>query len=432
MLYLRVLAVGLPALLVLLLVMVLEGYSLALILTVMLPLVLLWLATAWSARNQVVFPLFTVSNLLEALREGDYSMRGTRAQRDDAMGEVVREVNVLSHTLRDQRLAAHEANALLNKVIAELNAAVMVVDGDGRIRLVNRAGTALLDASDDDLIGADAASFGLEEFFAYDGAVNLERSFPGREGRWEVRHGSFREGGLPHHLLVITDLSRALREEERKAWQRLIRVMGHELNNSLAPIKSMAQMLIGMMRDEQRSEGWEEDLRQGLELVSDRSESLSRFVSAYSRLARLPAPQLRSHRLEDVVRAAMTMGVAGKVEVESGPDVTLQLDADQVGQVLINLVKNGLEAVAGEGGDPDGGVRVRWRRGVGSIVIEVEDDGPGIANLDNLFVPFFTTKHDGSGIGLVLSRQIAESHDGTLELLNRKSGGCVARLRLPL
>jgi nitrogen fixation/metabolism regulation signal transduction histidine kinase len=427
-LFLRALAVALPALLVLLIIMVVEAYSPALILTIFLPLCLAWLASAWSVRNQVVFPLFTVSNLLEALREGDYSMRGTRARKQDAMGDVVREVNVLSSTLRDQRLEAKEATALLRKVISELNSAVVVVDGQGAIRLTNRAGLRLLDAPTDQIEGTPASEFGLEEFFAYDGAINLERRFPGGEGRWEVRHGSFREGGVPHHLLVITDLSRALREEERKAWQRLIRVMGHELNNSLAPIRSMAQMLVDAMRDGMTMAD-KDDLRRGLALISDRAESLSRFVSAYSRLARLPTPRRLSQDLGTVIRSAAALASTSRVKVEKGPELAAEIDADQIGQVVINLVKNGIEALSES---PDGGVRVRWRRGVGSVVIEVEDDGPGLANPDNVFVPFFTTKVDGSGIGLVLSRQIAESHDGSLELANRKSGGCVAKLRLPL
>jgi nitrogen fixation/metabolism regulation signal transduction histidine kinase len=429
-LFLRSLLVALPALLVLLIVMLVEGYSVALILTIMLPLGLGWLGAAWSVRNQVVFPLFTISNLLEALREGDYSMRGTRADRQDAMGDVVREVNVLSSTLRDQRLEAREATALLRKVISELNSAVLVIGSDGNIRLANRAGLQLLDAPSDSIEGTAAADFGLEEFFAYDGAVNLERRFPGGEGRWEVRHGRFREGGVAHHLLVITDLSRALREEERKAWQRLIRVMGHELNNSLAPIRSMAQMLVAAMHDG-GSGADQQDLRRGLELISDRSESLSRFVSAYSRLARLPTPRRKRQDLGPVVRSAAALASTPRVTVEDGPELRVEVDADQIGQVVINLVKNGVEALE-EAADTAGGVRVRWRRGVGSVVIEIEDDGPGLANPDNVFVPFFTTKQDGSGIGLVLSRQIAESHDGSLELVNRRSGGCVARLRLPL
>lgn len=430
-LFLRALLVAVPALLVLLVVMILADYSVALILTIMLPLILGWLVTAWSVREQVVLPLFTVSNLLEALREGDYSMRGTRARQLDAMGEVVREVNVLSTTLRDQRLEAREATALLRKVISELNSAVLVVDGDGTIRLANRAGLRLLDAPAEGIEGALATDFGLEEFLSYDGAINLERSFPGGEGRWEVRHGSFREGGVAHHLLVITDLSRALREEERKAWQRLIRVMGHELNNSLAPIRSMAQMLVEAMRSGSGASD-QEDLRQGLELISGRAESLSRFVSAYSRLARLPTPQRRRHELGTIVRSAAGLAATARVTVEEGPVLRVEVDADQIAQLIINLVKNSLESLADAEAAPDGGVRVRWRRGVGSVVVEVEDDGPGLANPDNVFVPFFTTKSDGSGIGLVLSRQIAEAHDGSLELANRKSGGCVARLRLPL
>ena len=165
------------------------------------------------------------------------------AKRDDPLGEVVLEVNALGTTLREQRLGALEATALLSKVMEEIDVAVLAFDGRQSLRLVNRAGERLLAQPAERLLGRSAAELGLSECLEGDSHRLLDTRFPGGMGRWEARRSTFRQAGLPHQLLVLSDLSRTLREEERKAWQRLIRVLGHELNNSLAPIKSIAGSL---------------------------------------------------------------------------------------------------------------------------------------------------------------------------------------------
>jgi nitrogen fixation/metabolism regulation signal transduction histidine kinase len=244
-----------------------------------------------------------------------------------------------------------------------------------------------------------------------------------------MRRTVFRESGLPHKLVVIADLSQPLREEELKAWQRLVRVIGHELNNSLAPIKSIAGSLNTMLRRPQRAEDWEQDMLGGLEIIEARAEGLNRFMQSYARLAKLPAPTRQRVELGPLLRRIVTLGKRENVDFIEGPEVELAIDAAQIEQVVINLVKNATEAVEESN---TGKVRVTWRKFSGQIEIVVEDDGPGIANAQNLFVPFFTTKASGSGIGLVLCRQIAENHGGTLSLENREgTHGCVARLRLP-
>ena len=240
----------------------------------------LWSSFALAVRRRVVFPLQTVSNLLAALREGDYSIRGRQARPDDALGEVMIEVNALGETLREQRLGALEATTLLRTVMAEIDVAIFAFDNLRRLRLVNRAGERLLAQTAERLLGRGAEELGLQECLEGDSARTLQAAFPGGVGRWGMRRGTFREHGLPHHLLVLTDLSKALREEERLAWQRLLRVLGHELNNSLAPIRSIAGSLNSLLLKDPRPPDWQDDMKRGLAVIAGRSEALSRFMDA--------------------------------------------------------------------------------------------------------------------------------------------------------
>jgi nitrogen fixation/metabolism regulation signal transduction histidine kinase len=364
-----------------------------------------------------------------ALREGDFSFRVRGAQMGDALGELMIEVNTLSEMLREQRLGAMEASALLTTVMTEIEVAVFAFDGDRQLRLVNRAGERVMAQNAERLLGKSAEELGLSECLDGESARTLEKNFPGQSGRWGVRRSVFRQGGKPHYMVVIADLSRALREEERQAWQRLVRVLGHELNNSLAPICSIAGSLEEIMKREVRAADWEDDLRRGLRVIVDRSDALSRFMRDYSRLARLPKPDLRPLDLSTLVKTAAGLERRVAVEIEPGPEVTLDADPDQLQQLLINLIRNAVDAAL----ETKGGVRVGWNKNGNLLHLFVQDDGPGIANPGNLFVPFFTTKPGGSGIGLALCRQIAEAHGGSVSLANRASGkGCEAVVQLPL
>ena len=391
-----------------------------------------WLGFGLALRGRVVRNLQTLSNLLAALREGDYSIRARGHRRDDALGEVIYEVNALGETLREQRLGALEATALLRTVMAEIDVAVFAFDEGERLRLVNRAGERLLAQPAGRLRGRTAQELGLAEFLrraAPGETLTLQKSFPGGAGRWGVRRGSFRERGLPHQLLVLSDLSQPLRQEEREAWRRLVRVLGHELNNSLTPIKSIAGSLESLLASDPRPADWGEDMRRGLSIIGSRSESLSRFMQAYTRLARLPPPRPQPVDVGAWVRRVAALETRQRVEIVPGPAATIQADGDQLEQLLINLLRNAVDAARQTGG----GVRVRWGVANSRLNVFVEDEGPGLSNTSNLFVPFFTTKPGGNGIGLVLSRQIAEAHGGTLTLMNRPdTAGCVARLQLPL
>ncbi|MBI5283344.1 MAG: PAS domain-containing sensor histidine kinase [Candidatus Solibacter usitatus] len=388
-----------------------------------------WLGFAFSARERVVNPLRTLANLLEALHEGDYSIRGRLARPGDALGQVMLQLNAIAATLRAQRLGAVETATLLTKVMEEIDVAVFTFDADERLRLVNRAGERLLAQPRQRLLTRTAASLDLAEFLHLEDTRPVTRAFPGGSGRWGIRRTSFRESGLPHTLLVVSDLTRALREEELQAWQRIVRVLGHELNNSLAPIKSIAGSLAQLLARQPRPADWEDDMHSGLAVIGARSESLSRFLNAYSRLARLPRPSLGPVDLHILVHRTANLETRLAVTVVPGPPLTLLADSDQLEQLLINLIRNAADASLETGGS----VTVTWERAPRHALLTVFDDGLGLSNTANLFVPFFTTKPGGSGIGLVLCRQIAEAHFGSLTLSNRQdAGGCQARLALPL
>jgi nitrogen fixation/metabolism regulation signal transduction histidine kinase len=387
-----------------------------------------WFGYAMFVREIVIRPLQTMANLLTALREGDFSTRARGANRDEPLGDVMSEINLLGSVLQEQRLGALEATALLRTVMEEIDVAIFAFDGNSTLRLVNRAGQELLAQPAERILGRAAADLDMGDCLAGDSARVLNRTFPGGTGRWGMRRTSFREGGLPHSLVVIADLSQPLREEELKAWQRLVRVIGHELNNSLAPIKSIAGSLSVILRRPQKPADWEDDLRGGLEIIEARAEGLNKFMQAYARLAKLPPPTKLPCELGPLLRRIASFETRVAVEITGGPDLVAEIDTAQIEQAVINLIRNAVDATL----ETRGGVRVGWRKIPGAVEILIEDDGPGIANPQNLFVPFFTTKPTGSGIGLVLARQIAEAHGGSLVIRNRRtSRGAEAVITLP-
>jgi nitrogen fixation/metabolism regulation signal transduction histidine kinase len=378
--------------------------------------------------EHVVRPLQTLTNVVSALREDDYAFRARGSSTGDVLGELAMEINALADMLQDQRAGALEASALLRRVVGSIDAPVLAFDPAGVLRLLNPAAENVFALLPDESMGHPAAELGLAGLLDEpdEGIVELEHD--GRNTRWMVHRSTFRQRGVPHNLLLLTDVSAALREEERQAWRRLIRVLGHEINNSLAPIKSIAgslrtQLISGVATDE--------DLDRGLHIVESRAESLHRFVQAYRQLAQLPPPRLQKIPLAPLLERTLALEQRLPAEILGGPEVTLTIDPDQMEQMLINLVRNAVEAaLATRTGKPH--VQVGWQVDAGKVIIGIEDNGPGIANDSNLFVPFYTTKAGGSGVGLALARQIVEAHAGSVRLINRQTVGARAVVTLPV
>jgi len=391
--------------------------------------VLVWIGAASAARQLAVRSLNLIANLLGALREGDYSIRGLSAKSGSSMAMVMREVNDLGFTLQRQRTEAVESTVLLTHVMEEIAVAVFAFDPTNKLLLVNKAAEQMIGKSSDELVGQPATELGLDEYLTGESRRLADRSFGGKKGgRYEIRRAQFYRDGRPHFLVVIADLSQALREEEQAAWQRIVRVLSHEINNSLTPIKSIAHSLrriLDRAPEFQRSD----EVQQGLSLIEERSGALGRFLRSYAQLARLPKPNPKMVKVPELVSRIAELEKRLSVAVHHSPDLQLVADSDQLEQLLINIVRNAVDASLETGG----GVAIGWRKSGNWFEMNVDDEGKGLPDTSNLFVPFFTTKPNGSGIGLALSRQIAEAHGGTISLENRiPAPGCRATLRLPL
>ncbi len=391
-------------------------------------LVIYFALVAASLIEGMMRPLQTLSNVVSSLREGDYSFRARGAASRDPLGELAAEVNALADLLQKQRVRSLEATALLARILEVMHAPLFAFDREYLLQLVNNAGAQLLGRPLSRCFGHTASELGLDNLLA--SADQSIHSFGSKPTRWLLRKALFRQDGVPHTLLLLADVSQPLQEEEQIAWKRLIRVLGHELSNSLAPIKSIAGSLLARAENITGDEATVRDFRRGLGVVESRADSLHRFVQSYRLLAQLPPPHLKLVAAGPLLERVALLEQRIAVQIDSGPALTLNADPDQLEQMFINLLTNAVDASLGNGATV---VRINWWLAESFLSVAIEDSGLGIANAENLFVPFYTTKPSGSGVGLALAQQIARAHGGEIRLVNREDGpGARATIRLPI
>lgn len=434
-----VLATGLPGVLLSFVLLWTNSYSLDHKIEGTLFSILFWFALSFAARNRVVNSVRVLSNIIASLKEDDFSFRASRAVAGDVLGDLAIEINNLGRALEAERLGTMEAENLLRKVLAEAEGVILAFSLDGTLKLFNRAAATFLGKKEEELQDQSASELGIADLLAGPSSQIISRLSNGIERRWIVRRTHFRQNGVPHHLVMLSEASEALRAEERLAWQRMVRVLSHEINNSLAPIKSMARTLGRILPQAQMSERVHKDFHLGLDVIGTRAEALNRFLQSYAQLSKLPPPTRRTVNLKNMVERVIGLESRLAIIVLQGPDISINVDPDQLEQVMINLTKNATEAVLAKHsaetlatltGDP--AVSVNWNVTGSDLELWVRDQGIGLLDVSNLFVPFYTTKETGSGIGLVLSRQIIEAHGGRLTIHNRTDmAGCEVQIKIP-
>lgn len=411
-----------PSALILLVVLILAPFSWLLIFT-LIPIVLINASIMlWLNQRQLRSHFHSLANVVEGIQEDDFSLRVPDHSDNSASADLNRELNRLGKFLQQQRFATIEADVLLDKLMGQLEVPLLVFDERRVLLALNEPGLSLFHDDAAAVINLSAEQLGLGELIALSSGSIVEHQFWRRSGSWEIRSSIFHRGHQRLTLLMINDLSRALRQEERMAWQKILRVLGHELNNSLASIRSVAESLAH--DDEVRRIP---RIATGMDIINQRTLALQRFTDSYTQVAKLPTPEFQTFSLSALAESLRLSQSKQAVAVIAQKDIEVCADRGQIEQLLLNLVKNAVEA-----SDPGQEIAINWHWQHHGVLIEVIDAGTGISNPDNLFVPFYTTKPSGTGVGLFLSRQIAEAHGGSLRLDNRAGErGCVASLWLP-
>ncbi|UAA40374.1 GHKL domain-containing protein [Paraneptunicella aestuarii] len=421
---------SLPLLTFLLWIMFYEDISIWLILLMAFVEGMLVLYTNHQIHQKVVHQFRSLINLLDAMQQGDYSLRARSEMSKGMLGEVYGSVNNLAERLSQQRIETKESQLLVRTVLDHIDVAIVALTDDNQILFFNPAAQHLLSIEHSRSNEKLLQQLAFAQSFESGRHEVVELSLGHHTGRFNVHVEEYMVSGIQHKLLFITDVSTLLRSEESKAWQSLVRVISHEINNSLSPIASISQTLNRMISRQGVNDDNLQDLLDGLSIISQRASGLSKFVDSYKLLAKLPEPQLECISLIQLLDKTRQLFNDQNIEILSTEDVRLMIDPVQFEQVLINLIKNAVEAMAAT--KPKGVIRVAWTAHIPVFRLTICDEGAGISNPDNLFVPFYSTKKSGSGIGLVLCRQIIEAHRGRLTINNNlDSAGCCASIELP-
>jgi signal transduction histidine kinase len=366
-----------------------------------------------------------LAGTVTSYRDGDFAF-SLAWQRDDELGELVAAHNALGDTLRAQRESLVHRELLLDTMVQHTPVAMLLVDPTRHVVFGNLAARKLLGAGRrlegqplDELLAA--AQEPLREAVARGGDGLFVVDHEGEEDIYYLARSGFRLNGRAHELFVLRQLTVELHREEVRTWKKVIRVISHELNNSLAPIASLAHSGGELVRL-----GKHDQLDKVFATIAERAKHLEQFITGYAQFAKLPAP-----RVEPVGWAELVGRLRAQIAFESDgalPEARGRFDPAQLEQALVNLLRN-----AHESGSPAGEIRLRVRALAGTVAIEVEDRGGGMteAVLENALLPFYSTKRGGTGLGLALVREIAEAHGGRVALANRPGGGVSVTITLP-
>jgi len=424
----------LPCLLITTLSLVVANVSAYLIAFIIIVLTLIAIFTVVISKQKSQQQIRTLANIIESMIDGDYSLRG-REQNNHAYQELLTLVNNLSDTLALSKIEAKESRQLLDRIMQQMDAMVLAVDESGRIVMANDSAQKLLliDMSQQANLFLSDLVIGKVISSAESGIINFEQ--PQLKGEHFLFKEYFLSEGKQHQLFLITSAQRLLLEKERKSWQSLLRVLSHEMNNSLTPISSISQSITQKLKNKDKALN-RDSLLMGVEIINERSSSLSSFIASYSQLSHLPEPNKSAFSLKGLIQSCAALFsdcqlVFTKESIELN-NLTINADKAQLEQVFINIFKNAQEAMQIIDNDKAKIIDIFCQIDDKYFQIHICDSGTGIANEENLFVPFYSTKPQGSGIGLALCKQILFNHGGSLALANRKElQGAEAIISLP-
>ncbi len=400
-------------------------------------LLLLISYATFMGKNRANYQIQTLSNLVEAMIDGDYTLRGRR-QNNPAFQELLDLINQLANSLHQHKLKAEESQLLLEKIMQQMGAMLFATDSSGKIAIINSAAKKIFFPQDNhNLIQSvnEAPAFdksGINQLLQQEqsGIIRLEHK--NISGEFFLFRDQFYSNNQIHQLYLLTKADKVLREKEREAWQNLLRVLSHELNNSLTPIATFSNTMLRKINKENQVTDLNR-FKEGLSVIKERAESLNQFIISYSQLSHLPKANKKNYywrdKLSQLTRLFNDCQFDNRLINNDKLDFMIQADPQQLEQVFINLFKNAREAMM----DIDNKlIEIDAEHTETSLIISISDNGSGIANPNNLFVPFYTTKESGSGIGLTLCQQILSNHNGSLSLTNRmNTKGAVAKIILP-